>query len=139
MRVSGFIPCFNNAGTILEAIEGMLSQSISLEEIYVVDDGSSDDSVSHVRKAGIEVLENNRNLGRGATRRVGMKRANNNFVLCCDATNRLESDFLKKALRHFENKTIASVSGRIVGGAPKTSVDRWRGRHLFKEEENFPF
>ena len=138
MKVSGFIPCFNNAGTILDAIEGMLSQSISLEEIYVVDDGSSDDSVARVRKAGIEVLENNENLGRGATRRTGMERADNNFVLCCDATNRLEPDFLKKALRHFENKKVASVSGRIIGRKPKTSVDRWRGRHLFKEEETFP-
>lgn len=138
MKVSGFIPCFNNAGTILEAIEGMRNQSIALEEIYVVDDGSSDDSVARVRKAGIEVMENKENLGRGATRRTGMERARNEFVLCCDATNRLESAFLEKALKHFENEKIASVSGRIIGEKPKNAVDRWRGRHLFKEEFDFP-
>ncbi|MBG29608.1 MAG: hypothetical protein CMI31_06355 [Opitutae bacterium] len=137
-KVSGFIPCFNNASTILESIEGMRSQSLPLKEIYVIDDGSSDDSVARVRKAGIEVLENNGNLGRGATRRTGIERANYNFVLCCDATNCLEPDFLKKALPHFENNQIASVSGRIVGRKPKTSTDRWRGRHLFKEEVDFP-
>jgi glycosyltransferase involved in cell wall biosynthesis len=138
VKVSGFIPCFNNAETILEAIEGLRSQSIPLEEIYVVDDGSTDDSVNLVRNAGIEVLVNKENLGRGATRRAGMKRANNEFVLCCDATNRLDSAFLEKAIHHFENDIIASVSGRIIGEKPKNAVDRWRKRHLFKEEAPRP-
>ena len=137
-EVSGFIPCYNNAPSILKAIEGMQNQSLPLKELYVVDDGSTDNSVSLVRGAGIEVLENNQNLGRGATRKAGMERAKSDFVLCCDATNRLEPDFLKKALCHFENKVVASVSGRIVGEKPITSVDRWRGRHLFKEDVVFP-
>ena len=116
----------------------MRAQSHSLDEIFVVDDGSTDDSAVKIRDTGIEVLENGQNLGRGATRKRGMERAKNDFVLCCDATNRLEANFLQKALRHFGEKPIASVSGRIVGGEKRNFVDRWRGRHLFKEEVVFP-
>ena len=137
-EASGFIPCYNNEDTIAEAIDGLKNQNTTLEEIFVVDDGSADASVEIARNAGVEVLVHPENLGRGAARRTGIKRAGNEFILCCDATNRLAPDFLDKALPHFENKKIASVSGRIVGGKPRNAIDRWRSRHLFKEEVNFP-
>ena len=137
-KVSGFIPCYNNESTILKAIEGLRKQTIPLDEIFVVDDGSTDESVPLIKKAGIEVIEQSENSGRGAVRNRGMERAQHELVLCCDATNSLEPDFLKKALPHFNDPKACSVSGRITGGEPRTAVDRWRGRHLFKEEVVFP-
>ena len=74
-KVSGFIPCYNNAPTILDAIEGLRKQSMPLSEILMVDDGSSDESVQLARETGIDVLTHSGNLGRGATRRNGMKKA----------------------------------------------------------------
>lgn len=137
-KVSGYIPCYNNASTIVDAIEGLRNQSMPVDEIFVVDDGSTDKSVKVTRETGVEVVVHSRNLGRGATRRDAMEKARHEFVLCCDATNSLEPDFLKKAIRHFKSEEVCSVSGRIMGKKPRSAVDRWRSRHLFKEQVVFP-
>jgi GT2 family glycosyltransferase len=53
-------------------------------------------------------------------------------VLCCDATNVLERNFLERLLPWFADAAVAAAFGMITQPAARTAVDRWRGRHLFK-------
>jgi GT2 family glycosyltransferase len=68
-----------------------------------------------------------------------MKLCKNDLVLCCDATNSLDLEFLQIAVKHFqEDPLICSASGIIKAKSVKGTVSRWRSRHLFKEGISYP-
>ncbi len=60
------IPAFNEAGHISGVIQGVAGQ-IPLSNIVVIDDGSSDSTVSEAEGTGVKVVSNEINLGKGAT------------------------------------------------------------------------
>ncbi len=60
------IPAFNEAGHIDGVIRGVAGQ-IPASNILVIDDGSSDNTVSEAQNTGAEVIRNPINLGKGAT------------------------------------------------------------------------
>lgn len=133
MKVSAYIPCYNNSDTILEASLSIVNQSYPVKEFFVIDDGSTDNSVFILKEAGFKVYKNKKNMGRGYTRNLAVQKAKYPFILCCDATNGLEKDFLSKSIRYFKNENVASISGRLINKSCSIASDRWRARHLFKE------
>ncbi|HSH95613.1 MAG TPA: glycosyltransferase family 2 protein [Roseimicrobium sp.] len=133
-NVSAYIPCFNNAPTVLAALDSIRRQSVAVPEVFVVDDGSTDDSAALLEKADVRVIRMGRNMGRGAVRSRAMTESSGEIVLCCDATNVLEPRFLEKALHWFDDTGVGAVFGRISQGRNGGVVHRWRGRHLFKTD-----
>ncbi len=134
MRISAYIPCYNNAANLAGAIASIRAQTIPVDELFVVDDGSTDNSAEIATQLEVEVLRESVNHGRGYTRHRAMKRAKGEFVLCLDATNVLPQDFLAKALLWFDDHKVAAVYGRIVEQRRKTVAERWRAHHLFKND-----
>lgn len=135
MGISGYVPFFNNASTVLAAVDALRHQSPALDEVFAIDDGSTDNSVAVLETAGVRVLRQPANLGRGAARRLAMDVALHEFVLCCDATNKLPADFAVRALSWFEDRNVAAVVGLITDPNPQGVVSRWRARNLFKVGE----
>lgn len=135
MGISGYVPFFNNASTVLAAVDSLRSQHPALDEVFAIDDGSTDNSAAVLEAAGVRVLRQPANLGRGAARRLAMDVALHDFVLCCDATNRLPADFAVRALPWFEDQSVAAVVGLISDPNPQGVVSRWRARNLFKAGE----
>ena len=71
--VSIIIPCYNGEKFIGDAIESALGQSYPQKEIIVVDDGSSDGSLSVIRRyEGRIRWVTGPNRGGGAARNAGM-------------------------------------------------------------------
>jgi len=132
--VSAYIPCYNNAGTVGLTIQGIQNQTHPVDELFVVDDGSTDNSVEVAEGLGVRVIRMGKNKGRGAVRAQAMEAARNEWVLCCDATNRLSANFLETALQWLSSGQIVGVYGRWIDRNPRTAVDRWRARHLFNQE-----
>ena len=133
-QISAYIPCCNNEDTIKESVRSLFEQSIKPAEVFVIDDGSIDGSAEVVRNLGVEILSNGSNRGRGYSRAKAMERARHEWVLCCDATNSLEPDFLEKAMPYFKDPKVASVSGLLRSSEIRGLTSRWRSRHLFKED-----
>ena len=139
MKISGYILCYNNESTILEAVNSLKNQTLKLNEIYVIDDGSSDNSVSILKNNDIKVYKNFKNKGRGYSRNRAINLAKYEYVLCCDATNSLSTDFVAESITHLEkDSNISSISGRLVAKQQRTFVDAWRSKHLFKEDVVYP-
>ncbi|MDX1953698.1 MAG: glycosyltransferase [Verrucomicrobiota bacterium] len=132
--ISAYIPCYNNALSLSKAIESMRKQTVQVDELFVIDDGSTDDSLAIAAKHQVKVVSLGKNFGRGRVRAEAVERSMNPFVLSCDATNALEPDFLEKALPHFDVSATAAVFGRIRQMPGGNFIQRWRGRHLFQEE-----
>lgn len=134
MTVSAYIPCYNNAAMIAAAVAGVRAQTRPVDELFVVDDGSTDASADIAASLGVEVLRHSANSGRGHARHRAMTRARGDLVLCVDATNVLPPEFLSHALPWFDTARVAAVFGRIVEERHRTAAERWRARHLFKND-----
>ena len=75
MRVAALIPAYDAARTVGEVVRGAGSAFEGLGAVYVVDDGSRDDTAARAREAGAVLLSHERNLGKGRALRTGLARA----------------------------------------------------------------
>ncbi len=133
MKVSAYIPCFNNARTLRHALASVRAQGPAVDEILIIDDGSTDGGADSLAgESGVRVVCHTQNMGRGAARSTAMREARHEIVLSCDATGTLEPGFLATALSWFGDAKVAAVFGRITQEDPRNAVERWRGRHLFR-------
>ena len=66
------IPCFNEVGSIGAVVRAVLR---FVAAVWVVDDGSSDGTEADAERAGARVIRLERNLGKGAALREGLKAA----------------------------------------------------------------
>jgi glycosyltransferase involved in cell wall biosynthesis len=84
--ISVIIPVYNGGKFLAEAIESVLTQDLVPNEILVVDDGSTDDSVAVAR--GFEpriCIVSQSNAGVAAARNTGIDRTNGEFIAFLDA------------------------------------------------------
>lgn len=97
--ISVVIPIFNSEKTILRTIQSAVAQSYSVHEIIVVDDGSTDDSVSLIQShyAGkVNILRLPQNAGPGAARNAGVNAAVGDWIAFLDADDEWLSDKLRR-------------------------------------------
>jgi glycosyltransferase involved in cell wall biosynthesis len=132
LSISAYVPCYNNEDTIVRAVEAIRRQTIPVQEVIVVDDGSTDGSAAAARSAGARVAHLGRNSGRGPANARGILEAHADLVVCCGATNVLEPDFVERALPWFDEPLVAAVYARVDDPRPEGVVRRWRARHLFR-------
>jgi glycosyltransferase involved in cell wall biosynthesis len=99
MPVSAYTPCHNAGPTIRDAVKSLLGQSRRPDEIFVVDDGSTD---GLPEMEGVRIVRLKVNRGRGSARTRAMQEAKFEFVLGCDSSLVLDRDFLSLALPWFD-------------------------------------
>lgn len=87
MKLSIIIPNYNSAKTILNTLASISSQDHLIDEILLIDDASTDNSVSLVRKyyPRVKIFENNKNSGAGFSRNVGITNATGDYLLFIDS------------------------------------------------------
>lgn len=130
MKYTVVIPAYQAAATLSAVIAAW--RAMTSEPILMIDDGSTDGTAEVAEQAGVQVARCTRNAGRGAARHRGMSAALTSLVVMGDAAQIPDADFLARALTHFADAKVAAVCAHITQSAPRSFVDRWRGRHLFK-------
>lgn len=102
------IPAFNEADSIESVV---LAVKNHVDEVVVVDDGSSDETASIARSAGATVLLHDVNRGQGAALETGheyARRSGADFVLHFDADGQFDAAEIIPALEALQ-KTNADV------------------------------
>ena len=88
LKLSVIIPVFNEKETISEVIESVNNARIDLaKEIIIVDDCSSDGTKEILRKINnklIKIFFHQKNMGKGAAIRTGLKNATGDILLIQD-------------------------------------------------------
>jgi glycosyltransferase involved in cell wall biosynthesis len=84
--ISVVVPCFNAAKYLGAALESVLAQTVAVDEIVVVDDGSTDDSVGVVAAYGDRVrLLVQANQGAAIARNAGVAASRGDLIAFLDA------------------------------------------------------
>lgn len=84
-RIAAIIPAYNEERHITEVVNRTLEQ---LDNVLVVDDGSSDQTSLRARTAGAQVIVHDRNQGKGASIQSGLRHWMNrdfDYILILDA------------------------------------------------------
>ncbi len=104
--VSIIIPCYNAAPWIGEAIESCLKQTYQPIEIIVIDDGSTDESLSVIRSFGEQITyETEPNRGGSHARNRGFALSRGEYVLFLDADDLIAPDTIKALVTAIKDET----------------------------------
>ena len=107
------IPAYNPGRYLEEALESAVAQSYPRVEIVVVDDGSTEDIATTVRRTpGIRFLRQ-ANLGVAAARDAGAAASKGRYLVFLDADDRLRPDAVEVGIRELEKDPAAAFASGL--------------------------
>jgi glycosyltransferase involved in cell wall biosynthesis len=138
-RVSVVLPAYNAGPFLRPAVLSVLADDIGSLEAIVVDDGSTDGSLSSISDLPVRVVRQ-KNLGEAAARNAGVRAAAGAFVTFLDGDDLLSPGGLAPRLDHLDSNPAAWAAG----GLPSSLIDERGGRlaevfERMKAKLEFPF
>lgn len=133
MKISVIIPLYNSEMTIEHCLMSVLNELISKKfewEIVIIDDGSTDNSVSVVKKviesnANCNIrLINQQNGGAAKARNTGLKMAVGDYIAFNDSDDEWIEGKIAKQIEYLDNNTDVHLLGCRYGDSnyPKGSM-----------------
>jgi len=112
--VSVLLPNYNHAHFISTALSALAAQTRPPDEIIVIDDASTDDSLAVIESfldelPQLRILRNSRNLGVNEAINRGLIEARGSHVVCSAADDWLEADFIAR----MSEAVAAHPEGRV--------------------------
>ena len=103
-RLCVVLPNYNHAWCIARALQALVDQDHPPSEIIIVDDGSTDDSLSTVRQFGpshvpIRLLTNGRNLGVVPSLQRGLLVSRARYIYFAASDDWVQPGFFSRAMR----------------------------------------
>lgn len=118
-KVSVIIPAYNEEDTVAKVVE-VVKKASYVDEIIVVNDGSSDNTEAEATKAGAIVITHETNKGKGEALKTGYKEAECDIIVFIDAD-----------IYNLTSKKVESMIKPILDGKAeitKTKFARESGR-----------
>jgi GT2 family glycosyltransferase len=145
--VSLLIPCYNQAGHIRQVVEAALDQTHPPDEIVVVDDASTDESVEILRQIPVRLICHEVNRGPAIARNTALQAASGDIIVYIDADAYADQRMIEALLQAYRlpsQVSIGGVGGRAVDVNTQSVYDRWRTLHAKQDyglapRENVPY
>ena len=130
-KVSVYIPAYNVADFLAQAIESLLAQTLPPDEILVIYDGSRDETPEIARRyQQVTLIRHDSNRGLAAARNTAMRTARNEFVASLDADCVADPQWLAELAANLTDPHLAGVGGKLTEGLQRCTADRWRAAHM---------
>lgn len=118
MNISAVIPAYNSAAFITDAVRSIQQQTYPIDEIIIVDDGSTDNTEQIVSTlSGRIVSIKQQNQGPSAARNTGIEAAKNEWIAFLDADDQWTPNKIERQLevlqKHPELVLIAGDMAEI--------------------------
>ena len=125
ISVSVIIPVFNNAATISRALDSVFDQSAQPNEIFIVDDASTDNSCAVIEKyiqdkPNAKLLRTATNCGPSAARNTGWAAASSDYIAFLDADDAWHSKKLETQFLFMQDNPEFVISGHQFQVMTKT-------------------
>ncbi len=135
MKLSIVIPFYNEQETVVQVLERLESvawpEFLEAREYICVDDASEDEGYQRVRsfaegKSHIQVLQLERNSGKGAAVKYGLSKATGDVFFIQDADLELSPDDIPLMLRTMEELGVEFVNGSRYLPGPIRPLSSYR-------------
>jgi cellulose synthase/poly-beta-1,6-N-acetylglucosamine synthase-like glycosyltransferase len=145
MRVCVLIAAKNEGIAIRSTIDSVVSAGVDKKDVYLVSDGSTDDTAALGIERGIQVLELLVNGGKSLAIAKGIKHfdlASYDLLALADADTTFEAGYFAAMARAFEKYPNAAIACGKVKSRPKNWLTAWRalqyavGHWLIKEGQH---
>lgn len=127
--ISIIVPIYNAEQYLAKCIESLLQQSYSALQIILVNDGSTDKSLSiattyAAQDKRIELYSLDTNQGQSAARNEGLMHATGEYISFVDADDYIDHDFYTYMLQHIGNLDCVQIGYRRVTSKGKTIIEK---------------
>jgi len=128
--VTVLIPAHNEESVIVQTVASVLLSDLKNIQVIVVDDGSSDKTLELLqsnfgRNEAVQIIHQV-NRGKAAALNNALSQAQTEIVVTIDADTEVESDAIRKLLRHFSDPTVGAVAGNVKVGNRSRWLTRWQ-------------
>jgi len=136
-RISLYIPCYNAAGYLDRVLAAVMAQTHPVDEVLVIDDGSTDDTVAvagrwlAASRYPLRIVSHPENLGLASARNTGVREARCELVACVDSDVAPEPDWLARLAEEMTGD-VAGVGGELREAYQTELPDRWRANHMLQ-------
>lgn len=108
-KFSIVIPAYNEEETILSVIQG-IRRIEQVQEIIVVDDGSTDRTCELLQEIGVKLIRHPYNKGYGAALKSGIKASTSEIILVMDADGQHRSEEILRVVEEAGNFDMVVAS-----------------------------
>ena len=120
-RLTVIIPAYNEGPMVLKSVQSVATALYPHNrlEIFVVDDGSTDDTWVHIQRAAarypqlVTAVRQPKNAGKRAALAVGFERARGEVIVTLDSDSVVEPDALLAITGPFRDDKIGAVAGKV--------------------------
>ncbi len=120
--VTAIVPAYNEGAMVRHALLSLATQKYPAERLQIVaiDDGSGDDTYSHMEAAArlhpgrILLLRQPQNRGKRAALEAGFAAARSELVLTCDSDCVLDPNAVRAMVAPFRDAKVGAVAGRVL-------------------------
>jgi GT2 family glycosyltransferase len=123
MTVAAVIPHWNRRDLLATLLANLREQTRAFDEVIVVDNGSTDDSVQVAERAGAREVRLGKNLGFATAVNRGVKASRSDWVAVLNNDVTLDADWLEKLLAAAESEQIWFATGKILMAGDRSRID----------------
>lgn len=116
MKISALVPAHNEELTIKRCILSLLNQSQKVDQIIVVNDGSTDNTLRVLKsfKNRIKIVSLNKSAeNKSHAQEAGLKYVTGDILITTDADTYLDQYFVENILKQFENPKVVASAGYV--------------------------
>ena len=110
-KITVVLPAKNEAGAILQTVKA-IKQLNRVDEIIVVNDGSTDDTAQIAEQAGAKVINHPYSKGNGAAIKTGARNAIGDVIVFMDADGQHDANDILKLIEKIEQGYDLVVGAR---------------------------
>ncbi|MEX2355903.1 MAG: glycosyltransferase family 2 protein [Thermaerobacterales bacterium] len=122
VRIVAVVPAYNEAETVGRVID-VIHAVPQIDEVFVISDGSTDETSQVARQHGATVIELEQNLGKGGALKVGIDHADADVFLFLDADLvGLRPEHVEKLIQPLIAREADMSLGRFDGGRMSTDL-----------------
>ena len=129
MKKSIIVPVFNESGNISILIEKILKNISNEDELIIVDDGSSDNTVEEVKKFKCKLIIHKENMGKGSAMVSGIKLATGDLIIFMGGDGQDDPNEIKKLIDEINNGYDYVIGSRFVN-ANVDSIKRYSDKAI---------
>lgn len=146
MTISLVVPIYNEAPFLPRCFQSIENQTITFDEVILIDDGSEDTSAQiaseYAERNGWRIIISDKNYGVGNSRNLGIRASKSDYITFLDSDDRLYSsacEAIHNAIEmHQDAEIIQFDHTRIVNGAEPAKPNEERFYDFRKGIKNAP-